>query len=61
MMSINGNPVPELLVGAEAQPVHGLCLAQTQDAAFDKGLITLTKIIGSLLVPICGTFCQMIR
>ncbi|OGR31932.1 MAG: hypothetical protein A2091_11615 [Desulfuromonadales bacterium GWD2_61_12] len=48
---ITGNPVPELLVASHIlpwgshpeqrlNPRNGLCLAQTQDAAFDRGLIT---------------------
>lgn len=49
---ITGNPVPELLAASHilpwsthpeqrANPRNGLCLAKTQDAAFDRGLITL--------------------
>lgn len=48
---ITGNPIPELLVASHIlpwggypehrlNPRNGLCLAQTQDAAFDNGLIT---------------------
>jgi putative restriction endonuclease len=48
---ITGNPIPELLVASHIlpwssyeecriNPSNGLCLARTQDAAFDKGLIT---------------------
>ena len=48
---ITGNPVPELLVASHIlpwnnhpehrlNPRNGLCLAQTQDTAFDRGLIT---------------------
>lgn len=51
---ITGNPVPELLIASHIlpwgrypeqrlNPSNGLCLAQTQDAAFDKGLITLDE------------------
>jgi putative restriction endonuclease len=48
---VTGNPIPELLVASHIlpwssyeeyriDPSNGLCLARTQDAAFDKGLIT---------------------
>ena len=48
---ITGTPVPELLVASHIlpwgshpeqrlNPCNGLCLAQTQDAAFDRGLIS---------------------
>lgn len=48
---VTGNPVPELLVASHIvpwckypehrlNPRNGLCLARTQDAAFDKGLVT---------------------
>jgi hypothetical protein len=51
---VTGNPVPELLVASHilpwgAHPEHrvnprnGLCLARTQDAAFDAGLITFDE------------------
>lgn len=51
---ITGNPVPELLVASHILPWgdypeqrlnlrNGLCLAQTQDAAFDRGLITIDE------------------
>ena len=51
---ITGNPVPELLVASHIlpwgshpehrlNPRNGLCLAQTQDAAFDRGLITFDE------------------
>jgi putative restriction endonuclease len=51
---ITGNPIPELLVASHIlpwgnypehrlNPKNGLCLGQTQDAAFDKGLITLDE------------------
>lgn len=61
---ITGNPVPELLVASHilpwgSHPAHrlnprnGLCLAQTQDAAFDRGFITFDDdyrlVIGSRL------------
>jgi predicted restriction endonuclease len=49
---ITGNPVPDLLTASHilpwathpqqrANPRNGLCLAKTQDAAFDHGFITL--------------------
>jgi len=51
---ITGNPIPELLVASHIlpwgsyiehrlNPHNGLCLARTQDTAFDKGLITFDK------------------
>jgi hypothetical protein len=51
---ITGNPIPELLVASHIlpwskypehrlNPQNGLCLAHTQDAAFDKGLITFDE------------------
>lgn len=51
---ITGNPIPELLVASHIlpwgqypehrlNPRNGLCLAQTQDAAFDKGLVTFDE------------------
>jgi putative restriction endonuclease len=51
---ITGNPVPELLVASHILPWsnhpeqrlnlrNGLCLAQTQDAAFDRGLMTVDE------------------
>ena len=51
---ITGNPIPELLVASHIlpwgnypehrlNPKNGLCLAQTQDAAFDRGLITFDE------------------
>ncbi len=61
---VTGNPVPELLVASHIlpwgshpeqrlNPRNGLCLAQTQDAAFDRGLITFDEdfrlVIGSRL------------
>ena len=59
---ITGNPVPELLVASHIlpwgkypeqrlNPSNGLCLAQTQDAAFDKGLITLDEDYRLVLSP----------
>ena len=59
---ITGNPVPELLVASHIlpwgkypeqrlNPRNGLCLAQTQDAAFDKGLITLDEDYRLVLSP----------
>jgi len=61
---ITGNPIPELLVASHIlpwgshsehrlNPKNGLCLAQTQDAAFDRGLITFDEdfrlVLGSYL------------
>jgi predicted restriction endonuclease len=61
---VTGNPVPELLVASHIlpwgshpehrlNPHNGLCLAQTQDAAFDRGLITFDEdfrlVVGSRL------------
>jgi predicted restriction endonuclease len=51
---ITGIPIPELLVASHIMPwgkypehrqnpQNGLCLAQTQDAAFDKGLVTFDE------------------
>lgn len=51
---ITGNPIPELLVASHIlpwgdyiehrlNPHNGLCLARTQDIAFDKGLITFDE------------------
>lgn len=51
---ITGNPIPELLIASHIIPWHnqsehrlnphnGLCLARTQDAAFDQGLITFDE------------------
>lgn len=52
---ITGNPLPQLLTASHIKPwaaskaneklnpANGLCLAKTQDAAFDKGLITLDE------------------
>ncbi|MGL4500325.1 MAG: HNH endonuclease [Planktothrix sp.] len=51
---ITGNPIPELLVASHIlpwgnyiehrlNPYNGLCLARTQDIAFDKGLITFDE------------------
>lgn len=59
---ITGNPVPELLVASHIlpwgkypeqrlNPRNGLCLAQTQDAAFDRGLITLDEDYRLVLSP----------
>lgn len=64
---ITGNPVPELLVASHIlpwgkypehrlNPQNGLCLAQTQDAAFDKGLITLDKDYRLVLSPYLREF-----
>lgn len=61
---ITGNPVPELLVASHIlpwgshpeqrlNPHNGLCLARTQDAAFDRKLITFDEdfrlVIGARL------------
>lgn len=51
---ITGNPIPELLVASHIlpwskypehrlNPHNGLCLSRTQDAAFDRGLITISS------------------
>lgn len=59
---ITGNPIPELLVASHIlpwgshsehrlNPKNGLCLAQTQDAAFDKGLITFDEDFRLVLGP----------
>ncbi len=59
---ITGNPVPELLVASHIlpwgqypehrlNPRNGLCLAQTQDAAFDKGLVTFDEDFCLVLSP----------
>lgn len=59
---ITGNPIPELLVASHIlpwgshpehrlNPKNGLCLAQTQDAAFDKGLITFDEGYRLVLGP----------
>jgi len=51
---VTGNPIPELLVASHIlpwgsysehrlNPRNGLCLAQTQDTAFDRGLITFDE------------------
>lgn len=59
---ITGNPVPELLIASHIlpwgkypeqrlNPRNGLCLAQTQDAAFDKGLITLDENYRLVISP----------
>lgn len=51
---ITGNPIPELLTASHIlpwaanekerlNPANGLCLAKTQDAAFDRHLITLDE------------------
>lgn len=59
---ITGNPIPELLVASHIlpwgshpehrlNPKNGLCLAQTQDAAFDRGLITFDENYRLVLGP----------
>ena len=60
---ITGNPIPELLIASHilpwgSYPEHrlnlrnGLCLVQTQDAAFDRGLITFDDEFRLVLVRI---------
>lgn len=64
---ITGNPIPELLVASHIlpwgtypehrlNPRNGLCLAQTQDAAFDKGLITVDEDYRLILGPYLRDF-----
>jgi len=64
---VTGNPVPELLVASHIlpwgkypeqrlNPRNGLCLAQTQDAAFDRGLITLDEDCRLVLSPYLREF-----
>lgn len=64
---ITGNPIPELLIASHIlpwgqypeqrlNPRNGLCLAQTQDAAFDKGLITLDEDFRVMLSPYLREF-----
>lgn len=64
---ITDNPVPELLVASHIlpwgkypeqrlNPRNGLCLAQTQDAAFDRGLITLDENYRLVLSPYLREF-----
>jgi len=59
---ITGNLIPELLVASHIlpwgshpehrlNPKNGLCLAQTQDAAFDRGLITFDEDYRLVLGP----------
>ena len=59
---ITGNPIPELLVASHIlpwgnypeqrlNPHNGLCLAQTQDAAFDRKLITFDEEYRLLIGP----------
>jgi predicted restriction endonuclease len=59
---VTGNPIPELLVASHIlpwgsypehrlNPRNGLCLAQTQDAAFDRGLITFDEDFRLVLGP----------
>lgn len=59
---ITGNPVPELLVASHIlpwsshpeqrlNPHNGLCLAQTQDAAFDRRLITFDEDFRLVIGP----------
>ena len=64
---VTGNPIPELLVASHIlswgnypehrlNPGNGLCLAQTQDAAFDKGLITFDEDYRLVLGPYLKEF-----
>ncbi len=64
---VTGNPVPELLVASHIlpwgshpeqrlNPRNGLCLAQTQDAAFDRGLITFDEDFRLVLSPYLRDF-----
>ena len=64
---ITGNPIPELLIASHIlpwgqfpeqrlNPRNGLCLAQTQDAAFDKGLISLDEDYRLMLSPYLRVF-----
>jgi len=64
---ITGNPIPELLIASHIlpwgqfpeqrlNPRNGLCLAQTQDAAFDKGLISLDEDYRLMLSPYLREF-----
>ena len=64
---ITGIPIPELLVASHIlpwsghpehrlNPRNGLCLAQTQDAAFDKGLVTFDEDFRLVLSPYLRDF-----
>jgi len=64
---ITGNPIPELLVASHIlpwgqytehrlNPKNGLCLGRTQDAAFDKGLITFDEDYRLVLGPYLREF-----
>ncbi|MBN1546268.1 MAG: HNH endonuclease [Syntrophaceae bacterium] len=64
---ITGNPIPELLVASHIlpwrkfpehrlNPRNGLCLAQTQDAAFDKGLVTFDEDYRLVISPYLKEF-----
>lgn len=64
---ITGNPIPELLVASHIlpwgnypehrlNPRNGLCLAKTQDAAFDRGLITFDDDYRLVLGPYLREF-----
>jgi hypothetical protein len=64
---ITGNPIPELLVASHIlpwgqypehrlNPRNGICLAQTQDAAFDKGLVTFDEDYRLVLGPYLREF-----
>lgn len=64
---ITGIPIPELLVASHIlpwgkypahrlNPSNGLCLAQTQDAAFDKGLVTFDEDYRLVLSPYLREF-----
>lgn len=64
---ITGNPIPEILVASHIvpwkknvehrlNPRNGLCLAQTQDAAFDRGLITFDEDFRLVIGPYLKEF-----
>ncbi len=64
---ITGIPIPELLVASHIlpwgkypahrlNPSNGLCLAQTQDAAFDKGLVSFDENYRLVLSPYLREF-----
>jgi len=64
---ITGNPIPELLVASHLlpwvnypehrlNPRNGLCLAKTQDAAFDRKLITFDEDFRLVIGPYLKTF-----
>jgi predicted restriction endonuclease len=64
---ITGNPIPELLVASHIlpwskypkerlNPKNGLCLAKTQDAAFDRGLISFDENYRLIISPYLDNF-----